>query len=169
VVTHGHTDHFFGAGPVLEAFPDAPLIAGSQGVVEETKADTTAQRLALWNSWFAGQFPASPVAPTLADSDQLALEGHSVLIRTIGHADADALNTIVHVPERQAICSTGWTSLKRSTSAATGGRWSVNRSSCGHGGCTTSESPIRTATTCGSHTATLRLNTAEDVHRDMHP
>ena len=24
-VTHGHADHFFGAGPVLDAFPDAQL------------------------------------------------------------------------------------------------------------------------------------------------
>jgi hypothetical protein len=27
VVTHGHADHFFGAGPVLNAFPDARLAA----------------------------------------------------------------------------------------------------------------------------------------------
>ncbi|WP_111510751.1 MBL fold metallo-hydrolase [Mycobacterium kyogaense] len=27
LVTHGHCDHFFGAGPLLQAFPDAELLA----------------------------------------------------------------------------------------------------------------------------------------------
>jgi glyoxylase-like metal-dependent hydrolase (beta-lactamase superfamily II) len=34
-VTHGHADHFFGAGPVLDAFPDAQLMACDQQVVDE--------------------------------------------------------------------------------------------------------------------------------------
>ena len=103
-VTHGHADHFFGAGPVLDAFPDAQLMACDQQVVDEARGQTTPKVMARWNSWFAGQFSQSPVVPTLTSSRESDLEGHALLFRTIGGADG-ALATIVHVPDLQAICS----------------------------------------------------------------
>ena len=75
-VTHGHGDHFFGAGPVLNAFPGARLIACDQQVVDEARGQTTPQAIASWNSRFAGQFPQSPVLPALASSPEFDLEGH---------------------------------------------------------------------------------------------
>ena len=39
-VTHGHADHFFGAGPVLDAFPDAALMACDQQVVDAARGQT---------------------------------------------------------------------------------------------------------------------------------
>ena len=54
-VTHGHADHFFGAGPVLDAFPDARLTAGDQQVVDEARGQTTTPEvMASWNTRFAG-------------------------------------------------------------------------------------------------------------------
>jgi glyoxylase-like metal-dependent hydrolase (beta-lactamase superfamily II) len=103
-VTHGHADHFFGAGPVLDAFPGAPLMACDQQVVDEARGQTTPQFMAAWNSWFAGQFSPSPVMPTLTSSQEFDLEGHPLLFRTIGDADG-VLATIVHVPDMHAICS----------------------------------------------------------------
>jgi glyoxylase-like metal-dependent hydrolase (beta-lactamase superfamily II) len=103
-VTHGHGDHFFGAGPVLDAFPDAQLIACDQQVVDQARGQTTPAALASWNSRFAGQFSQSPAVPTLASSQDFDLEGHPLLFRTIGGADG-VLATIVHVPEMRAICS----------------------------------------------------------------
>jgi glyoxylase-like metal-dependent hydrolase (beta-lactamase superfamily II) len=103
-VTHGHADHFFGAGPVLDAFPGALLIACDQQVVDEARGQTTPKAIASWNSRFAGQFPESPVLPALASSLEFDLEGHPLLFRTIGGADG-ALATIVHVPETRAVCS----------------------------------------------------------------
>ena len=104
-VTHGHADHFFGAGQVLDAFPDAQLIACDQRVVDEALAQTTPAVMSHWNSWFpGGQFSQSPVAPALAGSSEFDLEGHPLLFGTIGGADG-ALATIVHVPDLQAICS----------------------------------------------------------------
>jgi glyoxylase-like metal-dependent hydrolase (beta-lactamase superfamily II) len=103
-VTHGHGDHFFGAGPVLDAFPGAQLIACDQQVVDEARGQTTPKAIASWNSRFAGQFSQSPVVPTLASSREFDLDGHSLLFRTIGAADG-VLATIVHVPEMRAICS----------------------------------------------------------------
>jgi glyoxylase-like metal-dependent hydrolase (beta-lactamase superfamily II) len=49
-VTHGHADHFFGAGPVLEAYPDARLVASDQRVVDEARGQTTPGAMASWNS-----------------------------------------------------------------------------------------------------------------------
>jgi glyoxylase-like metal-dependent hydrolase (beta-lactamase superfamily II) len=39
-VTHGHADHFFGAVPILAAFPEAQLIASEQQVVDEATKNT---------------------------------------------------------------------------------------------------------------------------------
>jgi glyoxylase-like metal-dependent hydrolase (beta-lactamase superfamily II) len=103
-VTHGHGDHFFGAGPVLGAFPGTPLVACDQQVVDQARGQTTPQAMASWNSRFAGQFSQSPALPALADSPELDLDGHPLLFRTIGGADG-ALATIVHVPDVQAICA----------------------------------------------------------------
>jgi len=103
-VTHGHADHFFGAGPVLDDFPGAQLMACDQLVVDEARSQTTPQFMAAWNSWFAGQFSPSPVMPTLTSSQEFDLEGHPLLFRTIGGADG-MLATIVHVPDMHAICS----------------------------------------------------------------
>lgn len=104
-VTHAHGDHFFGAGPVLDAFPDARLIASDQQVVDEARADTTAGHMAFWNSTFPGQVSQSPAVPSMTSSQEFSLEGHPVEFRTIGRADEGVLGTIVHVPELQVICS----------------------------------------------------------------
>jgi glyoxylase-like metal-dependent hydrolase (beta-lactamase superfamily II) len=103
-VTHGHGDHFFGAGPVLDAFAGVQLMACDQQVVDEARGQTTPEVMAIWNSWFAGQFSQSPAVPALTSSQEFDLEGRPLLFRTIGAADG-ALATIVHVPDRQAICS----------------------------------------------------------------
>ena len=103
-VTHGHADHFFGAGPVLDAFPDAALLACDQQVVDEARRQISAKAMASWNSRFPGQLSQSPAVPELADSQEFDLDGHTILFRTIGGADG-ALATIVHVPDLRTICS----------------------------------------------------------------
>ncbi|HEY2198334.1 MAG TPA: hypothetical protein VGH69_11670, partial [Mycobacterium sp.] len=45
------------------------------------------------------------VVPALTDSHEFELEGHAILLRAIGRADAGVLNTIVQVPDLQAVCS----------------------------------------------------------------
>jgi glyoxylase-like metal-dependent hydrolase (beta-lactamase superfamily II) len=103
-VTHGHADHFFGAGSVLAAFPGVRLIASDQQVVDEARSQTTPRTLGVWNTWFAGQLPASPAMPVLASSGEFDLEGHPVLFRRIGGADG-LLATIAQVPDLRVICS----------------------------------------------------------------
>jgi glyoxylase-like metal-dependent hydrolase (beta-lactamase superfamily II) len=103
-VTHGHGDQFFGAGPVLDAFPGAQLVACDQQVVDDARGQTTPQAIASWNTRFAGQFSQSPAVPALAGSPEFDLEGHPLQFRRIGGADG-VLATIVHVPGMRAICS----------------------------------------------------------------
>ncbi|MGZ4628024.1 MBL fold metallo-hydrolase [Oryzihumus sp.] len=104
LVTHGHADHFFGAGPVLDAFPGAELLACDQQVVDEAARQATPQGMTNWRSWFPEQLPESPAVPALFGSGELDLEGRPVLFRTIGAADG-ALATIVHLPEQQTVCA----------------------------------------------------------------
>ena len=103
-VTHGHADHFFGAGPVLDAFPDAALLAGDQQVVDAARGQLSAKAMASWNSRFPGQLSQSPQVPELAGFSEFDLDGHPILFRTIGGADG-ALATVAHVPELRTICS----------------------------------------------------------------
>src|SRR4051812_8809196 len=83
-VTHGHADHFFGAGPVLDAFPHAQLMACDQQVVDEAAGQTTPAAMASWNSRFAGQLSQSPAVPDLTSSHEFDLEGRPLLFHTIG-------------------------------------------------------------------------------------
>ena len=41
LLTHGHADHFFGAGPVLEAFPDAAARGSAQGRRDDRETRVT--------------------------------------------------------------------------------------------------------------------------------
>jgi glyoxylase-like metal-dependent hydrolase (beta-lactamase superfamily II) len=102
-VTHGHADHFFGAGPVLDAFPGSRLIACEQEVIDEARSQTTPEAMARWNSWFNGQLPPSPLVPERTGSE-FDLDGHPIQFRTIGLADG-VLATIAYVPELRVVCS----------------------------------------------------------------
>ena len=103
-VTHGHADHFLGAGPVLDTFPGTHLVACDQQVVDDARAQTTPKVMANWNSRFPGQLSPSHTVPALTSSREFDLEGHPVLFHTIGGADG-VLATIAHVPDTQTICS----------------------------------------------------------------
>jgi glyoxylase-like metal-dependent hydrolase (beta-lactamase superfamily II) len=103
-VTHGHADHFFGAGPVLDAFPDARLLASDQQVVDEAGGQTSPAALASWNTRFPGQLPPSPTVPALIGARDFDVDGRPLLFHTIGDADG-VLGTVVHVPDLRAVCS----------------------------------------------------------------
>jgi glyoxylase-like metal-dependent hydrolase (beta-lactamase superfamily II) len=103
-VTHGHADHFFGAGPVLAAVPGAQLIASDQHVVDEARAQAAPGGMQTWTEWFPGEIGPPPAIPALADSAEFDVEDHPVEFRTAGGADG-ALGTIAHVPEAGVICA----------------------------------------------------------------
>ncbi|MET8874298.1 MBL fold metallo-hydrolase [Nocardia sp. NPDC004604] len=104
VVTHGHGDHFFGAGPVLEAFPQARLLALNTTVIEEARYNLGPEVQQNWIAWFGDRFDRRPALPQPVDSDTLTVDGHPVHLVEVGGADG-VLNTVVHIPELNTVCS----------------------------------------------------------------
>jgi len=103
-ITHGHGDHFFGAGPTLAAYPDAQLVTLSPQVASEAGGQVGPEGMAVWNGWFAGQFDENPAVPAALTSGELEIEGHPVHLSVAGLADG-VLGAIVHVPDIATVCS----------------------------------------------------------------
>ncbi|HJY61913.1 MAG TPA: MBL fold metallo-hydrolase, partial [Streptosporangiaceae bacterium] len=105
-VTHGHGDHYFGAGPTLSAFPQAKLAVLDSRTVAQAADQLTPETLQLWDAWFGGQYDREPAMPTvLTSGGDVEIEGHPVHMRTVGGADGGYEGSIVHVPELSTICS----------------------------------------------------------------
>jgi glyoxylase-like metal-dependent hydrolase (beta-lactamase superfamily II) len=102
-VTHGHGDHFFGAGRVLEAFPRARLVTLPE-VVDEAAVQNSDAAMELWDSWFHDQFDKPALAPSPLSSNELQIEGHLVRMLALGGGDG-VTNTVVHVPELETVVS----------------------------------------------------------------
>ena len=60
-ITHGHADHFFGLGAVLERFPKARAVA-TPDAVKVMRQQTSPDYLAnFWKARYPGQIPERPV------------------------------------------------------------------------------------------------------------
>jgi glyoxylase-like metal-dependent hydrolase (beta-lactamase superfamily II) len=95
--THGHGDHFFGNGILLERFPGARAVATPK-VIEIMRKQTSPQVMAgLWNKRFPGQIPKNIVFPDQLDGNTLSLEGHELIVVDVGHTDTDD-STCLYVP-----------------------------------------------------------------------
>jgi glyoxylase-like metal-dependent hydrolase (beta-lactamase superfamily II) len=95
--THGHGDHFFGAGVVLDRFPKARFVA-THDVVKIMHQQASPQMLAsFWNNRFPGQIPDHLVMADELRRTVLDLEGHDLVVVPLGHTDADD-TTCLHVP-----------------------------------------------------------------------
>jgi glyoxylase-like metal-dependent hydrolase (beta-lactamase superfamily II) len=104
VITHGHGDHFFGAGPVLKAFPDARLLALNTAVVEEARLHLQPEILQNWIGWFGDRFDHQAAVPQPLGAEALAADEHPVHVIEVGDADG-ALGTVVHIPELDTVCA----------------------------------------------------------------
>lgn len=95
--THGHGDHFFGTGTVLERFPRARFVARPD-VIKVMRQQASPESLAtFWNPRFPGQ-----ISTHLAIAEELAgnvinLEGHDLVSVPLGFTDT-ASTTCLHVP-----------------------------------------------------------------------
>jgi glyoxylase-like metal-dependent hydrolase (beta-lactamase superfamily II) len=95
--THGHGDHFFGNGILLERFPRSRAVATPK-VLEIMRKQMSPQVMAgLWNKRFPGLIPQNIVLPEQLDGDTLRLEGHELIVIDVGHTDTDDC-TCLHVP-----------------------------------------------------------------------
>jgi glyoxylase-like metal-dependent hydrolase (beta-lactamase superfamily II) len=99
-ITHGHADHWYGAGDLLAGFPDARVVATAP-VVEyiNQAADTEAQQ---WAAMF-GERVATPTAvPETLDGLTIELEGHELRIVEVGQGDIRP-STVLHIPDLDAV------------------------------------------------------------------
>ena len=96
-LTHGHGDHVFGVGTLLERFPNAKAVATPE-VVAGMHAQVSPTWLeGFWRKLFPGQIPEHlPVADPLPDNE-LELEGHKLVAVNTGRTDT-AQSTCLHVP-----------------------------------------------------------------------
>lgn len=104
VITHGHGDHFFGAGPVLQAYPDARLLALNDDVIAEARLHTEPTVLSNWIGWFADQFDHAAAIPDKSEYEVLDLEGSPLNWLAVGAADG-TLGTVIYVPELDTVCA----------------------------------------------------------------
>ena len=96
-ITHGHGDHWFGVGTLLERFPNASVVATPNTVkVMRQNASPEALRTA-WEPAFPRQIPDNLVIAKELAGQVIHLEGHELLVVELGHTDTDH-TTCLHVP-----------------------------------------------------------------------
>jgi glyoxylase-like metal-dependent hydrolase (beta-lactamase superfamily II) len=96
-LTHGHGDHVYGIGQLLEAFPSARAV-GTAGTLVEAKIQAGDEyRDGFWGKLFPGQIPVA-VLPEVLEDDYLTLEGHRLVIIPTGHTDTEG-TTSLWVPD----------------------------------------------------------------------
>jgi len=96
-VTHGHGDHWFGVGTLLNHFPDAKVLATSN-VIEVMRNNASPQALqGVWEPSFPGQIPENLVMAEELERGTIDLEGQELIAVELGHTDTDN-TTCLHVP-----------------------------------------------------------------------
>src|ERR1700751_4136023 len=87
--THGHGDHFFGIGALLDRFPNARAVATPE-VVTVMRQQASPQSLAsFWNPFFPGQISNHLVIAEGLTENVMDLEGHDLVVVPLGHTDTD--------------------------------------------------------------------------------
>jgi glyoxylase-like metal-dependent hydrolase (beta-lactamase superfamily II) len=94
-ITHGHADHHFGLGLLLDRFPRARPLA-TPGVIDYITANSE-NETGLWNIMFSDRFVRPTVVPEPLDRDTIELENAELRIIEVGQGDIRP-STLVHVP-----------------------------------------------------------------------
>ena len=96
-ITHGHGDHWFGLGTLLERFPKAKAVA-TPDAVKEMHGNASPEALdGVWKAAFPGQIPDKLVFAEEMNGDVIDLEGEELVAIELGHTDTDS-TTCLHVP-----------------------------------------------------------------------
>lgn len=96
-VTHGHGDHWFGVGTILERFPTARVVATSN-VIQVMRQNASPQfRRGAWERGFPGQIPDKLVIAEELKGNVIDLEGHELIAVELGHTDTD-FTTCLNIP-----------------------------------------------------------------------
>jgi glyoxylase-like metal-dependent hydrolase (beta-lactamase superfamily II) len=94
-VTHGHGDHWFTAGMLVDKF--SAQIVATAGTIEQMHRNV-AIREVVWDKLFPGQIPETTVTAVPAENNRIELEGRPLDIVEVGHTDTDA-TSVLHVPD----------------------------------------------------------------------
>jgi glyoxylase-like metal-dependent hydrolase (beta-lactamase superfamily II) len=96
-ITHGHGDHWFGIGTLLERFPNARAVA-TPDVVKVMRQHASPEVLEkAWKAAFPGQIPERLVIAEELKGNVINLEGHELVAVELGHTDTDH-TTCLNVP-----------------------------------------------------------------------
>ena len=96
-ITHGHGDHWFGTGALLERFPNARAVA-TPDVVRVMRQHASAEILEkVWKASFPDQIPDRLVIAEELKGNVIDLEGHDLVTVELGHTDTDH-TTCLNVP-----------------------------------------------------------------------
>ena len=95
VASHGHGDHWFGAGVFAQRF-DAPVVATAGTIA--VMHNNVAARPYAWDKLWPGQIPPSTVIAVTVPDNRLALEGHQLQLVEVGHTDTED-TSVLHVPD----------------------------------------------------------------------
>src|SRR5215510_4159297 len=95
-ITHGHGDHWFGIGTLLERFPNARAVA-TPSVVRVMRQHASPEVLKIWKAGFPDQIPNRLVIAEELKGNVIDLEGRDLVAVELGHTDTDH-TTCLHVP-----------------------------------------------------------------------
>ena len=96
-ITHGHGDHWFGIGTILEHFPNARAVA-TRDVVKVMRQHASPVVLEkVWKAAFPGQISERLVIADELKGNVIELEGHELVAVELGHTDTDH-TTCLNVP-----------------------------------------------------------------------
>ena len=96
-ITHGHGDHWFGVGTLLERFPNAKAVA-MPNAVKVMRQNVSPEALeGAWKVGFPGQIPDRLVIAEELKGNVIDLEGQQLVAVELGHTDTD-YTTCLHVP-----------------------------------------------------------------------
>jgi len=96
-ITHGHGDHWFGVGTLLERFPNARALA-TPNAVKVMRQNASPEFLrTVWKAGFPGQIPDKLVIAEELKGNVIDLEGHELVAVELGHTDTDH-TTCLNVP-----------------------------------------------------------------------
>jgi glyoxylase-like metal-dependent hydrolase (beta-lactamase superfamily II) len=96
-ITHGHGDHWFGAGTLLERFPKVRAVA-MPNVVRQMQRHASPEIVeTVWKAGFPGQIPDRLVIAEELERNIIDLEGQQLHAVELGHTDTDD-TTCLHAP-----------------------------------------------------------------------
>ena len=96
-ITHGHGDHGFGVGTLLDRFPNAKVVA-TPNTVKVMRQNASPEALdGAWKPGFPGQIPDKLVIAEELKGNVINLEGEELVVVELGHTDTEH-TTCLHVP-----------------------------------------------------------------------